>query len=221
MGLIINRESPLLLKDLCHDQEIPYHGVVGRRVRTGGPVHPEQGLAHHRPTTLLLFETEGVDHVEDVAGHGEAKVDALLAHESQFETTMGIDEGDDGTQREAFRRRILDELAQTCVFALDQGLLADDPVQHQEPDDRERDQRQQHRHQSPLKHPLQQVAVTPVQLAEQAVRPGDQGGDGRPATGAQLLAEGAVRRELRGQRLGKPTADVECVHLRKLRVADR
>jgi tetratricopeptide (TPR) repeat protein len=30
---------------------------------------------------------------------------------------------------ERLRQRALDELAQTCVFALDQGLLADDPVQ--------------------------------------------------------------------------------------------
>lgn len=75
--------------------------------------HPEQGLAHHRPTTLLLFETEGVDHLEDVTGCAEAKVEALLAHESQFESTMGIDDGDDGAGRDAFRRRILDELAET------------------------------------------------------------------------------------------------------------
>lgn len=53
---------------------------------------PEQGLAHHRPESILLFETEGVDLVESVAPrHVDAKIAALLAHESQFETTMYID----------------------------------------------------------------------------------------------------------------------------------
>ena len=48
-------------------------------------------------------------------GHGSAKVNALLAHESQFETTMGI--GGDGdtavVERAAFRDRIEAELATT------------------------------------------------------------------------------------------------------------
>lgn len=85
-------------------------GIVGAR---DPHFFPEHGVAHHRPTTLLLFETEEPDHVEDVTGHGPAKVGALLAHESQFETTMGI--GDDAgrvrDERAAFEQRILDELA--------------------------------------------------------------------------------------------------------------
>ena len=52
---------------------------------------PEHGLDHHRPDWLLLFEADEPDHVEDVAGFEDAKVEALLAHESQFETTMVID----------------------------------------------------------------------------------------------------------------------------------
>jgi LmbE family N-acetylglucosaminyl deacetylase len=71
---------------------------------------PEQGLAPHRPSTLLLFETEEPDHVEDVTGFAMAKVDALLAHESQFETTMLITDRTDAAQRAAFTRRIHDEL---------------------------------------------------------------------------------------------------------------
>lgn len=85
-------------------------GIVGAR---DPHFFPEHGVPHHRPTTLLLFETEEPDHVEDVTGHGGAKVAALLAHESQFETTMGI--GDDAVrvagERAAFEQRILDELA--------------------------------------------------------------------------------------------------------------
>jgi putative transcriptional regulator len=44
MGVVINHESDLLLKDLCKDHEIPYAGDDEKRVRRGGPVQPEQGL---------------------------------------------------------------------------------------------------------------------------------------------------------------------------------
>jgi LmbE family N-acetylglucosaminyl deacetylase len=71
---------------------------------------PDDGLAHHRPETLLLFEAEEPDHVEDVTGFEESKVAALLAHRSQFVTTMEIDADDTGTQRDAFRKKILDRL---------------------------------------------------------------------------------------------------------------
>lgn len=71
---------------------------------------PEHGLAPHRPDTLLLFEAEAPDHVEDAAGHAEAKIASLLAHESQFESTMDIAAGDTGADRERFEQRILDEL---------------------------------------------------------------------------------------------------------------
>ncbi len=72
--------------------------------------HREHGIAHHRPAALLLFECEEPDHLEAAEqSHLDAKVSALLAHESQFETTMEIDEGDDGAQTEGFRQRILRE----------------------------------------------------------------------------------------------------------------
>jgi putative transcriptional regulator len=44
LGVVINHESPLLLKDLCKDHDIPYRGDPEKRVRDGGPVQPEQGL---------------------------------------------------------------------------------------------------------------------------------------------------------------------------------
>ena len=70
----------------------------------------EHGVAHHRPVELLLFECEAPDHVEQVASsHIEAKVHALLAHESQFRSTHGIGPDDDGTDRAAFRSRVLDK----------------------------------------------------------------------------------------------------------------
>ena len=70
---------------------------------------PEHQVPHHRPVELLLFECEDPDHVEQVAeGHMEAKVHALLAHESQFRSTHGIGPEDDGTDLAAFRARVLD-----------------------------------------------------------------------------------------------------------------
>jgi LmbE family N-acetylglucosaminyl deacetylase len=84
-------------------------GIVGAR---DPHFYREHRLPHHRPTTLLLFETEEPDHFEDVTGYAERKVDALLAHTSQHESTMYITDDDD-SQRAAFVRRIVDELAET------------------------------------------------------------------------------------------------------------
>lgn len=72
---------------------------------------PEQAVAPHRPSTLLLFEAEDPDHVEDVSGFGAVKLAALEAHRSQFESTMHVPESDpDSIER--FRRRIREELAE-------------------------------------------------------------------------------------------------------------
>lgn len=52
---------------------------------------PEQHLAPHRPSALLLWEADEVSHVESSnASTLDAKVRALLRHESQYETTMSI-----------------------------------------------------------------------------------------------------------------------------------
>jgi len=53
LGLVVNRESPLLLSELCKDHDITYAGDPEKRVRVGGPVQPEQGL--------VLFESGGDD----------------------------------------------------------------------------------------------------------------------------------------------------------------
>jgi LmbE family N-acetylglucosaminyl deacetylase len=66
---------------------------------------PEQGLAPHRPDTLLCFEPARVAHLENVDGYVGRKVDALLAHRSQWRSTMGIDERPD-EQRAAFVDRL-------------------------------------------------------------------------------------------------------------------
>jgi LmbE family N-acetylglucosaminyl deacetylase len=97
---------------LGHDPWQPYrihpdHYHAGL-LATGGIVaardplfFPEQGVAPHRPSTLLCFEPGHVDHVENVDGYVDRKIDALLAHRSQWRSTMQIDERPDD-QRAAF-----------------------------------------------------------------------------------------------------------------------
>ena len=73
---------------------------------------PEPGLLPHRPATLLLWEADEPDHVEDVGAHLQTKVAALLAHRSQYRSTMAIDDEDDGAQLERFRQRVADTAAE-------------------------------------------------------------------------------------------------------------
>jgi LmbE family N-acetylglucosaminyl deacetylase len=66
-------------------------------------------LAPHRPSAILLFEADEPDHVEDVTGFVDTKVDAVLAHRTQHLTTFDVPDGDDGTAAEAFRQRVHDQ----------------------------------------------------------------------------------------------------------------
>ena len=70
---------------------------------------PDLDLPHHRPSALLLFEADEPNHVETVdAAAIEAKVSALLAHESQLLSTMAIEDPDAPAAIDAFRRRIVE-----------------------------------------------------------------------------------------------------------------
>ena len=69
--------------------------------------YPEHGIAHHRPSHLLLWEADAPDHIEDVSDWVDRKLDALEAHESQFESTMKAVDSD---ELDAFRTRIRDRL---------------------------------------------------------------------------------------------------------------
>ena len=83
---------------------------------------PEQNLPHHRPTTLLLWEADEPDHVEVVdQANADAKLAALLAHASQFRSTMHIDDASSDDQVAAFRTRVLARLG-------DHGALAGTPT---------------------------------------------------------------------------------------------
>ena len=74
---------------------------------------PEHRLAHWRPSVLLLWEADEVDHVEDVTRFVDTKLAALLEHRTQLRSTMHIEVGahDEEEQREHFNRRVLDRLA--------------------------------------------------------------------------------------------------------------
>ena len=72
---------------------------------------PEIALAPHRPAELLLFEADEPDHYEDVARTFDTKIDSLLAHESQLESTMHFSKPEESEGREAFIARERSRLA--------------------------------------------------------------------------------------------------------------
>jgi LmbE family N-acetylglucosaminyl deacetylase len=89
--------------DHRHAGWLAVEGIFGAR---DPHFFPEQLLAAHRADTLLLFEAEFVDHVEDVAATVDAKTRALLRHESQWRSTLGIEPGDaEGAEQFRVRRR--------------------------------------------------------------------------------------------------------------------
>jgi len=100
--------------DHRHAGLLALEGVVAAR---DPHFFPEQNLPHHRPDMILLFEAEQQDHVENVSGFADTKIAALEAHKSQLRSTMGIEEDDDGQQREAFHQRVYDRLAEMGELA--------------------------------------------------------------------------------------------------------
>ena len=78
---------------------------------------PEQQLAHHRPTALLLWEADEVDHVEDVSGFEDRKLAALLAHRSQLRSTMDIDDETNAEQVTSFTEGMHTRLAEHGALA--------------------------------------------------------------------------------------------------------
>jgi LmbE family N-acetylglucosaminyl deacetylase len=67
---------------------------------------PDQPVAVHRPSRVLLFEAETVDHLEAVDRWIETKIAALLEHRSQWRSTMSIEGDDDIAGRNAFASRV-------------------------------------------------------------------------------------------------------------------
>lgn len=88
------------------------------------------GLGPHRPAELLLWEADEADHVEEISErHFELKIEALLAHESQFQSTMrfeGHDPADVGRFRESIRR-FASKDGESAGFALGEAYRRLDP----------------------------------------------------------------------------------------------
>ena len=72
---------------------------------------PHHDVPFHRPDAVLLFEADEADHVEDVTGFVNTKIAGLLAHRSQYVTTHGIPDDDDGTALEVFTSRVQERAA--------------------------------------------------------------------------------------------------------------
>jgi LmbE family N-acetylglucosaminyl deacetylase len=96
--------------DHRHAGRLAAEGIVAAR---DPHFFPEHRLAHWRPSTLLLWEADDVDHVEDVTEFVDAKLAALFEHRTQLRSTMDIEVGADGeaAQRDRFERRVRDRLA--------------------------------------------------------------------------------------------------------------
>ena len=72
---------------------------------------PEQNISHHRPQSLLLFEADEPDHVENTTGYEEIKLQALMKHRSQLRSTMHIDDESSEEQTDRFRQRMSNKFA--------------------------------------------------------------------------------------------------------------
>jgi LmbE family N-acetylglucosaminyl deacetylase len=96
--------------DHRHAGFLTVDGVVAAR---DPHFYPDLAVEHWRPTTLLLFEAEEVDHLEDVTDTVDAKLAALYEHESQLRSTMYIEVGSEDAeqQRARFRRHELERMA--------------------------------------------------------------------------------------------------------------
>ncbi len=100
--------------DHRHAGFLAVEGVVAAR---DPHFFPEQRLAPHRPRSILLWEADDADHVEDANGFVDAKLAALLEHRSQYRSTHRIDDPADRSQVETFRARMEERLAEMGALA--------------------------------------------------------------------------------------------------------
>ena len=94
--------------DHRHAGHLAVEGIVAAR---DPHFFPDQGLSPHRPSHLLLWEADVVDHVEEVTDWLALKLEALLCHASQFQSTMAITGAASG-DRVPFEHRIRQRAAE-------------------------------------------------------------------------------------------------------------
>jgi LmbE family N-acetylglucosaminyl deacetylase len=95
--------------DHRHAGYLAVEGIVAAR---DPHFFPEQAVPPHRPSTLLLWEADEPDHVEDIGEQMATKLAALLAHRSQYRSTMEIDDEGSPEQLERFRERVRQRAAE-------------------------------------------------------------------------------------------------------------
>jgi LmbE family N-acetylglucosaminyl deacetylase len=91
--------------------------VAAREAR----VEPQLGPPH-RPSALLLWEADDPNHIERAEEGAGPKLQALLAHRSQYATTLGVSETAEGIEG------IADLEARLTRRMAEHGALADPPV---------------------------------------------------------------------------------------------
>ena len=100
--------------DHRHAGHLAVEGIVAAR----DPLFfPEQQLEPHRPGRCCCSRPTSPTTWRPSSGFAEAKLAALFAHESQFRSTMAIEAGDGGAQRQAFVERITGRLAEHGALA--------------------------------------------------------------------------------------------------------
>lgn len=84
--------------------------------------YPEHEFEAHRPAAVLLWSADDPDHAEPVDERAfEAKVQALLCHTSQSETTMG-DAAASSAAQERFARQVDEHIREAGMrFGLDRA----------------------------------------------------------------------------------------------------
>lgn len=104
---VVLSHDPWQRYQLHPDHRATGMGVVDGVVAARDPLFfPEHGVTHHRPASLLLWSADEPDHAEAIAEEYMArKLEALLCHASQAETTM--DDAHAGDERRAaFESRV-------------------------------------------------------------------------------------------------------------------
>jgi LmbE family N-acetylglucosaminyl deacetylase len=83
--------------------------VVAARDHLFFPHQLIDGVEKHRPDALLLYAADTPDHFEDIEATFDRKIDALLCHSSQSQTTM-----QDAATAEEGRAAFTERIATWC-----------------------------------------------------------------------------------------------------------
>lgn len=84
-------------------------GVVAARDHLFFPHQLVDGLTKHRPEALLLYAADQPDHFVDISATFDVKIEALLRHSSQSQTTM-----QNAASEEEGRAMFRDRIAEWC-----------------------------------------------------------------------------------------------------------